>query len=136
MTLLVGLEVFFNIASVRLAPLVVIIRLFALREELQLIPRRKDSTNCIEITMSVSPAVIVRELLTACFERSTHGCLLRNPFPLQLANGEIKMVKQLIVDSKDLVDCNVFDLRNSRSPLMKGLGDPKKVVNLPLLFRV
>lgn len=86
--------------------------------------------------MSVSPAVIVRELLTACFERSTHSCLPRNSFPLQLADGEVKMVKELIVYSKDLMDCNVFDLRNSRSLLMKGLGDVKKVVNLPPLFRV
>lgn len=46
------------------------------------------------------------------------------------------MVKQLVVDPKDLMDCNVFDLRDSCGPLMKGLGDTKKVVNLPPLFRV
>jgi hypothetical protein len=44
------------------------------------------------------------------------------------------MIKQLVVDAIDLMDSNILDLRDSCSPLMKGLGDAKKVVNLPLLF--
>lgn len=71
----------------------------------------KNHPNCIDFAIHIVGLIVVEcKLLLACFKSFEHCLFSGYPLTTKLASRCLKVIKELVIDTKNIVNSDILDL--------------------------